>query len=71
MKPLEYKINYTIVAVQNYLSALMSEIDDKEAGQSMVEYVLIIALIAIVAVLALTGLGSKIVAELKKITSSL
>jgi Flp pilus assembly pilin Flp len=43
----------------------------KDEGQALVEYTLILALVSIVAITALTGLGNGIIAKLKEITEKL
>ena len=44
---------------------------NKEEGQALVEYTLILALVSIVAITALTGLGAAIVKDLETITGQL
>jgi Flp pilus assembly pilin Flp len=43
----------------------------KDEGQALVEYTLILALVSIVAIAALTGLGEGIITKLKEVTSKL
>ena len=43
------------------LQPLLNRLDDREEGQGLAEYGLILALVAVVAITALTGLGSAIV----------
>jgi Flp pilus assembly pilin Flp len=43
----------------------------KDEGQALVEYTLILALVSIVAITALTGLGSAIIAKLNEVVEKL
>jgi pilus assembly protein Flp/PilA len=52
-----------------YLSNWLSAVAEREEGQGLAEYALILALIAIVAILALTFLGSAIFSILSYIGS--
>jgi Flp pilus assembly pilin Flp len=44
---------------------------NKDEGQALVEYTLILALVSVVAITALTGLGTAIVKELETVTKKL
>jgi len=54
------------VAFQTWLASLL----DREAGQGLAEYALILALIAIIAILALIFLGSQIRGILSNVGTS-
>ena len=43
-----------------YISALLSRVRDREEGQTLVEYGLIIALVSIAVVVALTTMGTEL-----------
>ena len=55
-----------------YLNALLNElVAEREEGQGLVEYALIIVLVAIVAIAALTLLGNQISGVFSRITTTL
>nr|WP_290667228.1 Flp family type IVb pilin [Ardenticatena sp.] len=55
-----------------YLNALLNElVAEREEGQGLVEYALIIVLVAIVVIAALTLLGGQISAVFSRISSTL
>jgi pilus assembly protein Flp/PilA len=56
-----------IAAIGTWLQAQA----EREDGQGLAEYGLILALIAVVAIVALTGLGSAIASTLSNITGAL
>ena len=56
--------------VFNLLAALMNDAPDREKGQGLVEYALILALIAIVVVVAMQFLGTQISTILSTVGSS-
>jgi pilus assembly protein Flp/PilA len=49
---------------------LAARLDEREAGQGLAEYGLILALVAAVAVVALTGLGAAVVNALGQVVNS-
>jgi len=50
---------------------LWTWLNDREDGQGLAEYGLILALVAVVAIVALTGVGTAIIGTLGNITNSL
>jgi pilus assembly protein Flp/PilA len=50
---------------------LLSRLAEREEGQGLAEYGLILALVAVVAITALTGLGSAIVSTLGNIVNAM
>jgi pilus assembly protein Flp/PilA len=60
-----------VLFISSYLPALITRLIEREDGQGLAEYGLILALIAVVAITALTGLGGAIVNTLTQITSSI
>ena len=56
-------LTHVVVRLQNAVAGLqghMTELRERESGQAMVEYALILALVSIVAVVALKTLGGKV-----------
>jgi pilus assembly protein Flp/PilA len=53
------------------LRASLEELRDREEGQALVEYALLLALIAVVSIAVLTVLGTKVSHIFSKISSSL
>jgi pilus assembly protein Flp/PilA len=60
----------TYVAVLGLRDSL-DEVRDREEGQALVEYALLLALIAVVSIAVLTVLGTKVSHIFSKISSSL
>jgi pilus assembly protein Flp/PilA len=60
----------TYVAVLGLRNSL-DELRDREEGQALVEYALLLALIAVVSIAVLTVLGTKVSHIFSKISSSL
>ena len=54
-----------------YFQSLSVSLRDREEGQALAEYALILALIAVVAVVALTALGTNVAAKLQSIADEL
>ena len=50
---------------------LWQSIRDREEGQALVEYALILALLPVVAIAALTAIGTSVVAKLTEVVTSL
>lgn len=44
---------------------------DREEGQALVEYALILALVSVVAILALTNIGTEVVSKLTSVAGAL
>lgn len=59
------------MAWMNYLYAYLTAQTEKEEGQGMVEYGLIIALVAIVVIVALAAVGTELDTIFGEITSGL
>jgi pilus assembly protein Flp/PilA len=57
--------------IMSYAKACMAQITDREEGQALVEYALILALVALVAIGALTALGGSVSALLQGISDTL
>jgi pilus assembly protein Flp/PilA len=53
------------------LQTWIAEQRDREEGQALVEYALILALVSVVAIAALEALGTGIVAKLGEVTAKL
>ena len=60
-------VTYVVVRLQNAVANLR----DREEGQAMVEYALILALVSIAAIVALTTLGTKVTTAFNKINNAL
>jgi pilus assembly protein Flp/PilA len=54
-----------------YLSVAFTDVKEREEGQGLVEYALILVLVSIVAIAALTALGLQIDTVLDEITTAL
>ena len=64
---------FVVVRLQNAVANLrdhVTELRDREDGQAMVEYALILALVSIAAIVALTTLGNKVKAAFNTINSN-
>jgi pilus assembly protein Flp/PilA len=65
---------YVFVRMQNAVAGLqnhMAELREREDGQAMVEYALILALVSIAAIVALTTLGNKVKNAFNSINNAL
>ena len=63
---------FVVVRLQNAVANLqghMTELREREDGQAMVEYALILALVSIAAIVALTTLGTKVKTAFETINS--
>lgn len=60
-----------MLKLQMKLSELFRSFDEREEGQTLTEYALILFLVSVVAVLALTNLGNAIIGVLGQVTGSL
>ncbi len=54
-----------------YLTVIFTDVKEREEGQGMVEYALILALVSIAAIAVLPGLGAAIVGVFTTVTGSL
>lgn len=54
-----------------YLNVVFADVKEREEGQGMVEYALILALVSIAAIAVLPGLGTAIVNVFTTVTGSL
>ena len=59
-------VTYVVVRLQNAVANLR----DREEGQAMVEYALILALVSIAAIVALTTLGNNVKTAFEKINNA-
>jgi pilus assembly protein Flp/PilA len=50
---------------------LLQSLRDREEGQALVEYSLILALVSVVAIAALTSIGNDVVAKLDEVVTAL
>ena len=59
--------------ISNFVNSLLARINDgrEEAGQTLVEYGLIVALLSIAAILILTTVGDNIVAVFSRVATEL
>jgi pilus assembly protein Flp/PilA len=57
--------------VSNFIAALIARMDEKEEGQTLVEYGLIIALLSIAAIVILGLLGTEVVDVFNKVKNAL
>ena len=64
-------LGYKILSMYAGLLGRIESIRDREEGQALVEYALIVALIAVVAISVLTSLGSAITSQLSKAASAI
>ncbi len=55
----------------NYLTKLIVKVREKRKGQTMTEYVLILAAVAVAGMTAYTLLGGSITSQISAVTSSL
>ena len=53
------------------LESFVESLKEREEGQSLVEYALILALISVVAIAILTAIGVNVVAKLTQVSSAL
>jgi Flp pilus assembly pilin Flp len=55
----------------DFVRMCMAAIRDREEGQALVEYALIVSLVSVAAILVLTNLGNAIVSTLQSVVSAL
>ena len=60
-----------MIGLQWKLMGLWQSIRDREEGQALVEYALILALVSVVAIAALTAIGTNVVVKLTQVVTSL
>jgi pilus assembly protein Flp/PilA len=60
-----------VLQLQLFISQLVQRVRDREEGQGLVEYSLIVGLISVVAIGVLTGIGDDITSVLSKVVSGL
>jgi pilus assembly protein Flp/PilA len=53
------------------LMGILQTIREREEGQALVEYTLILALVSVVAILALTSIGNDVVSKLNDVVTAL
>lgn len=53
------------------LQTVLANAHDREEGQALVEYALILALVSVVAILALTNIGTNVVSKLTSVAGAL
>ncbi len=64
-------LNHLWVRLAVAAAGVQQRVRDREEGQALVEYALILALIAVVCVTALTALGVNIASKLQSIADSI
>ena len=60
-----------MIGLQWKLMGLLQSLRDREEGQALVEYSLILALVSVVAIAALTSIGDDVVAKLDEVVTAL
>jgi pilus assembly protein Flp/PilA len=60
-----------LIGLQWKLMGLLQSLRDREEGQALVEYSLILALVSVVAIAALTSIGDDVVAKLDEVVTAL
>jgi pilus assembly protein Flp/PilA len=60
-----------LIGLQWKLMGLLQSLRDREEGQALVEYSLILALVSVVAIAALTSIGDDVVAKLDEVVAAL
>jgi pilus assembly protein Flp/PilA len=60
-----------LIGLQWKLMGLLQSLRDREEGQALVEYSLILALVSVVAIAALTSIGNDVVAKLDEVVTAL
>lgn len=54
-----------------YLTVIFTDVKEREEGQGMVEYALILVLVSVVAIIALTAIGTNVNAVFENIRDAL
>jgi len=57
--------------LMNYVRAAFASVHEREEGQALVEYALILALVSVVAIATLQALGTGIVTQLQQVVTAL
>ena len=60
-----------MIGLQWKLMGLLQSLRDREEGQALVEYSLILALVSVVAIGALTSIGDDVVTKLNEVVTAL
>jgi pilus assembly protein Flp/PilA len=60
-----------VLRLYGYLQNLVMSLEDREEGQALVEYALILALVSVVAILLLTSIGENIVSKFQEVVNAL
>ena len=60
-----------MIGLQWKLMGLLQSLRDREEGQALVEYALILALVSVVAIGALTSIGTDVTNKLNEVVSAL
>ena len=60
-----------MIGLQWKLMGLLQSLRDREEGQALVEYSLILALVSVVAIAALTSIGDDVVTKLNDVVTAL
>jgi len=60
-----------LIGLQWKLMGLLQSLRDREEGQALVEYALILALVSVVAIGALTSIGTDVTNKLNEVVSAL
>jgi pilus assembly protein Flp/PilA len=64
-------VNQLLTTLMAYLTVAYMDLRDREDGQGLVEYALILVFVSVVAIAALTLLGGSITSVFGKVTNSL
>ena len=60
-----------MIGLQWKLMGLLQSLRDREEGQALVEYALILALVSVVAIGALTSIGTDVTSKLNEVVTAL
>jgi len=62
---------YMFEMIMAYARAAFASVNEREEGQALVEYALILALVSVVAIATLQALGTGIVGQLQQVVTAL
>jgi pilus assembly protein Flp/PilA len=70
-KEVKRMLEFVQYGIPAYFQGVLHTVRNREEGQALVEYALILALISVVAVLVLTAIGVNVVAKLGQVRDAL